>query len=406
MRDHAGQTRERPFPPARPSAASAVVQHDNWCYATDVALETIMDGRDTPPDLVILFASSDFAAHYPDLVREVHGRTGTGCLIGTSSRGAIAGRESHECEPALSMIAFWLPGAVLTPVRLHQEMLDTIDADDAPQFPAVDETKGWILFADPYRMDAQDALQRMRSRYAGVPFVGALASTMAQDRRVWVFLDDHVYDEGGVALAIAGPYTLQVAISQGAAPVGQPWTITGVERNRITTISNRPALDVLNDVVAAYPDGERDRVRQNLMLGFPMSEYHDAFYRGDFVVRGLLGVDEERGELIVGSIPRCGQTVQFQLRDAAGSSLDTQQALVDARAMLGDGEAVGGLLCTCRGRGRTMFGRPDHDARAVQSVFRDLPVAGMFSIGEIGPVMGVPALNGFAMAFGVIVHEG
>lgn len=406
MREHTGQTRGAPSRPARPSAVSTVVQHENWCYAVDVALDTVMEGQPGPPDLVILFASSDYSDDYPSLVQEVYRRTGAGCLIGTSSRGAIAGRESYECEPALSIIAFWLPGATLTPVRLHQAMLDSLDAEESPQLPPAAATNGWILFTDPYRMDAQDALLRMRHRYAGVPFVGALSSTMEQDRRVWVFLDEHVYDEGGVALAIGGPYRLQVAISQGADPVGHPWTITGVDRNRITTISNRPALDVLNDVVAAYPAGERDRVRQNLMLGFPMSEYHDRFYRGDFVVRGLMGIDEERGELIVGSIPRCGQTVQFQLRNATSSTLDTQQVLVDARAMIGEGELVGGVLCTCKGRGRAMFGRPDHDACAVRAVFRDMPVAGMFSFGEIGPVMGVPALNGFAMSLGVIVHEG
>src|SRR5699024_3661534 len=150
----------------------------------------------------------------------------------------------------------------------------------------------WIMFADPFRMDAQDALLRMRARYPGVPFAGALSSTIRQDRQVWVFLDDHVYDEGGVAIAIGGPYRLLAVTSQGAEPIGRPWTVTGVDRNRITAISNRPALDVLNDVVAAYPERERERVRHNLMLGFPMSEYRDAFYRGDFVVRGLLGVDE------------------------------------------------------------------------------------------------------------------
>lgn len=391
---------------SRPLAASAVVQHEDWRCAVDLALDTVLDGRTASPDLVILLASSDYAPHYADLVSEVYERTGTGCLVGSSARGGIAGRTSYEGEPALTLLALWLPGVVLTPIRLHQAMLDALDDPDTAWLPPCDETKGWLLFADPYRMDAQDVLLRLRTRYAGVPLAGALSSTMGQDRQVWVFLDDHVYDEGGVAVAIGGAYRLLSVTSQGAEPIGQPWTITGVDRNRITTISNRPALDVLDDVVTAYPENERERVRQNLMLGFPMSEYQDAFYRGDFVIRGLLGVDEERGELIVGSIPRCGQTVQFQLRNPASSSLDTRQVLVDARAMVGDGEAVGALLCTCKGRGQAMFGRSDHDACAVQSVFRNLPVAGMFSFGEIGPVSGVPALNAFAMTLGLIVHDG
>jgi small ligand-binding sensory domain FIST len=52
-----------------------------------------------------------------------------------------------------------------------------------------------------------------------------------------------------------------------------------------------------------------------------------------------------------------------------------------------------------------MFGRSDHDACAVRGVFPSVPLAGMFSFGEIGPVRGIPALNGFAMALGLIVHK-
>lgn len=406
MYEHAGRNRFEASASIRPTASATVVQHENWRYAVEVALDDVLAGRDSPPDLIILFASSAYSDHYPDLVREVYRRSEADCLIGSSSRGAIAGRESYETEPALSLLALWLPGATLTPVRLHQATLDAFEVDDAPSMPPVEDTRGWILFADPYRMDVQDALLRMRTRYPDAPVIGALSSTMEQDHRVWVFFDDHVYDEGGVAIAIGGPYRLEVVVSQGVDPVGTPLTITGVDRNRITTISNRPAVDVLDDVVSAWPVEQREWVRQNLTLGFPMSEYQDAFYRGDFVIRGLLGVDAESGALIVGSLPRRGQTVQFQLRNAINASLDTQQVLVDARAIVGDGEVVAGLMCTCKGRGRAMFGRADHDARAAQAVFQDMPMAGMFSFGEIGPVCGVPALNGFAMSLGMIIRDG
>jgi len=392
----------------RPTASASVVQSADWREAADGVLRDTLSGHETPPDLVVLFASSDFSDDYPQLVREVYRRTGTGCLIGSSSRGAIAGGESHECKPAISLIAMWLPGATLTPVRLHQAMLDAFDHPepmDLTYGPPLSETRGWIVFADPFRMDAQDALLRLRTRYPDVPVIGALSATMRSDRRVWVFFDDHVYDEGGVALAIGGPYSLQVSVSQGADPIGEPWTITGVERNLITSISNRPAADVMENLIDTYPLETREMVRHNLMLGFPMNEYQDDFYRGDFVIRGLMGIDEERRALIVGTIPREGQTIQFQLRDAVNASLDTQQMLVDARAMTGDRRIVAGIMCTCRGRGAAMFGRPDHDACAVQSVFEGLPIAGMFSFGEIGPVRGVAALNGFAMCLGLVVHE-
>ena len=247
--------------PVRPAASACVVQQDDWRQALDVVLAETVERHETPPDLVVLFASSAFADDYVELVRDVYQRTGTGCLIGSSSRGAIAGRVSYEDKPAMSLLALWLPGATLTPVRLHQAMLDVFDAPDIEHAfygPRPKDARGWIVFADPFRMDAQDALLRLRNRYPKTPVVGALSSTMESDRRVWVFFDDQVYDEGGVALALSGPYTLEVVVSQGADPVGEPWTITGVDRNLITSICDRPALNVMREVLKTFPVGQRD----------------------------------------------------------------------------------------------------------------------------------------------------
>jgi small ligand-binding sensory domain FIST len=288
-------------------------------------------------------------------------------------------------------------------VRLHQENQDVL-ADPMLWFDLhdlhPDEVAGWMVFAEPYRMDVQEAVRNLRSRYPETPMIGALASTTRADRRMWIFIDDHVYDEGGVALALQGPYRMDVVVSQGGDPVGEPWTVTGVDKNRITTISNRPALDVLKETLATL--GEESENDPPILIGFPMNEYQDEFRRGDFVVRGILGVDVENGSLIVGSIPRVGQTVQFHLRDPKTSSDDVQRLLGTVGKGIEPEALVAGLVCTCKGRGAAMFGSEDHDARAICEVFPRLPVAGMFSLGEIGPVRGVPALNGFAMAFAVI----
>lgn len=413
MRDHQAQFNasnigESPDHRNRPMAASAVVQASDWRFALDCLLEETLGEVMDAPDLVVLFASSTWSAEYDELLQEAHTRSRASCLVGSSSHGAIANDTSVENAPSMAMLALWLPGATLTPVRLHQSMLDVLDDPELWHemygLPHA-ETRGWIMFADPYRMDAQETVCRLRTLYPGTPMVGALASPTQADRRTWVFLDDHVYDEGGVALAISGPYGLRVVVSQGGDPIGQPWTITGVERNLITSISNRPATEVMRETIASLPEADRVSSERNLLLGFPMSEYQDVFCRGDFVVRGLLGIDEERGALMVGSIPRIGQTVQFQRRDGASSSLDLQQTLVDARAMVGEDQVVGGILCTCKGRGRKMFGTSDHDAALLRCAFGEMPFAGLFSLGEIGPVAGVTALNGFAASVGLIVHR-
>ena len=63
--------------------------------------------------------------------------------------------------------------------------------------------------------------------------------------------------------------------------------------------------------------------------------------------------------------------------------------------MLGDVDASAALLFTCNGRGRRMFGTPDHDAGVVAELLGPVPTAGGFCAGEIGPVGGQSHLHGF-----------
>jgi small ligand-binding sensory domain FIST len=45
-----------------------------------------------------------------------------------------------------------------------------------------------------------------------------------------------------------------------------------------------------------------------------------------------------------------------------------------------------GLLCTCHGRGRGLFGGPHHDAGLINELFPGLPLTGLFANVQIGPV--------------------
>ena len=48
-----------------------------------------------------------------------------------------------------------------------------------------------------------------------------------------------------------------------------------------------------------------------------------------------------------------------------------------------------------------MFGVPDHDARTLADELSDVPAAGFFAAGEIGPVGGEPFLHSFTATVAV-----
>jgi small ligand-binding sensory domain FIST len=119
-----------------------------------------------------------------------------------------------------------------------------------------------------------------------------------------------------------------------------------------------------------------------------IDEHKSAFERGDFLVRNVIGGDREVGALAVGDDVELGDVVQFQVRDATSAD-------EDLRLLLDGHDADGALVFTCNGRGRRLFGHPDHDAEVVARSIDSHAVAGMFCAGEIGPVGRRSFLHGF-----------
>ena len=114
-----------------------------------------------------------------------------------------------------------------------------------------------------------------------------------------------------------------------------------------------------------------------------MNEYLEEFHRGDFLVRNLLGGDPRSGSIAVGALPRTGQTLQFQRRDAAAATDDMLALLTRAGQKLAGATIYGGCLCSCNGRGRNLFGTPNHDAQMIQHHLGPLGLAG-FAMAKSG----------------------
>ncbi|MBA2758563.1 MAG: FIST C-terminal domain-containing protein [Chloroflexia bacterium] len=396
------------------AARSAAVATGSWKLAVDLVVADLHAGSppDRAPDLLFVFASDRWSDHFGEMLADLRRRTGATTMIGGSASGVLADHLEHECVPALSCLALWLPGVIADLLRLHQESLPLLDVPEtwhATTGVDPDQARGVILLADPFRMDAHLLVRGMSRCYPNTPIVGGMTSGANHDRRTWTFLDEQVYDEGGVALVLTGPVRLTPMVSQGCEPVGEPWTITRADRNTILEISNRPALDVLLDTARAVGASiDRESLPfGDWMIGFAIDEYRDRFDRGDFVIRGMLGGDMERKGIVVGGVPRVGQTVQFQMRDPGMAGVDLHQHLVDLRAALTDTPPVAGLLFTCNGRGKKLFGRQHHDTESVGGVFRSLPLAGMFCNGEIGPGgrREGSLLHGFTATLAMIVPD-
>jgi small ligand-binding sensory domain FIST len=202
-----------------------------------------------------------------------------------------------------------------------------------------------------------------------------------------------------VGVALAG-VDVRPAVSQGARPIGPEMVITACEDNEILELASKPALARLHDAIGELDPEERALAGRGLLLGIVIDENQPDYERGDFLIRGLLGVDEEEGSVRVGERVRVGQTVRLQVRDGASADDDLREVLGRHADALG-GPPAGALLFSCNGRGSNMFGQPDHDAAALEGAFGGVPAAGFFCAGEIGPVGPRSFVHGFTATMAV-----
>ena len=91
---------------------------------------------------------------------------------------------------------------------------------------------------------------------------------------------------------------------------------------------------------------------------------------------------------------RVGQTVQFHVRDAATADEDLH-ALLQLDVHAHEKQPAAALLFSCNGRGTRLFDQPNHDAGAVRAEAGEIPLAGFFAQGEIGPIGGQNFIHGF-----------
>lgn len=388
-------------------STAAIDENAHWVDA----LSGIGLGEDSPapaPDLALFFASP----LYPDLgnlLDQAYRRSAASVLVGCSGHGVIGLAREVEGGPALSLLNLILPGTQLYPKHIEQEeaaglrtSLAWRDWLGAPEA----RVNAWLVFADPFTFDTEELIDALSAAYPDRPIMGGLASGMPERRGTWLFLNGEVYRSGAVLVGIGGAYTLRAVVAQGAMPIGRPWRITAAQRNVIRTLGDRPALEVLNETLESLPSDLRQRAARNLLAGLAMDEGKDHLEQGDFVIRNLVGVDPDAKAIAIGAEPRVGETLQFQVRDAAAADEDLRRQLASASQSLKGIEVPGALLCTCNGRGVGLFGTADHDARAVAETLDSVPLAGFFCNGEIGPVGGRVYLHGFTASLAVFVPAG
>jgi small ligand-binding sensory domain FIST len=349
-----------------------------------------------PADLVAVFAASPNLDSVEDGLAAVEARLGSRALMGCGAQGVLGdGREVEQ-----GGVVVW--AASLGDGEAQSFHLEPLAAGDdglvIAGLPELDDADALIMLADPYSFPIEPLLAQLGDDFPGLPIIGGLSSARGPDGTVLLH-DDAVVNTGAVGAVLRG-VDVRACVSQGARPIGPEMVITAADGNVVHELASRPALMRLREAIAELSVEERVLAANGLLLGIVIDENRPEYERGDFLVRGLVDVDEESGSVTVGDVVRVGQTARLQVRDGASADEDLRAALSKQLREL-RGPPAGALVFTCNGRGVGMFGEPDHDAAALEDTFGAVAAAGFFCAGEIGPVGARNFLHGFTATMAV-----
>lgn len=391
------------------AAASGLSSHVDAVMAAEQVCEQVSQGlAGARPDLSLLFISGGHAAQAAAIAAEVRKSMDPGALLGVTGDGVVGADVEMERQPAVSMLAVTMPGTTVQSF-LYADMPFVGDNDPAAQeklarvIGAEKDLRGVFMFADPFSVPAApvvEAMSRCRSAVPGlkrVPVIGGMASAAKGPGGNAIVLNDRVLRSQGAGLSVRGSVSIDTLVSQGCRPIGKPWIITDGGRNAVKQLGGRPALEVLRETLEELNDADRQLIPNGVFVGRVINEYKDRFGRGDFLVRGIVGVDQGSGALGVGDNVRRGQTIQFHLRDAATAGEDLR-LLLDAQRL--QVPPAGAMLVTCNGRGSGLFGERHHDVRTISAALsvkadEPMPMAGFSAAGEFGPIGDDSFIHGF-----------
>lgn len=394
--------------------------------AIDEVVNKIKNKLDGNADLGIVFISSAFASDYPRLMPILLDKLPLPCVIGCGGGGIVGMKNDYqpleiEGNPALSLTVASLPDVEITPFHIIPEDLPDLDSPPSAWWDIVnvsmEKQPNFILLSDPFSAKINELLEGLDFAYPGAVKIGGLASASTMGVASGLFYydgsnSDYLFrTDGTVGLALTGNIQVESIVAQGCRPIGDVFQVTKGQRNVILEMENTQGktdspLNLLRELINSLNAEDQELAQYALFIGIARDEFKFQLNAGDFLIRNLVGVDPKYGAIAVGDRIRAGQRLKFHLRDAKASADDLETLLTNyynQKSTLDN--TVGALMFSCLGRGEGLYGKPNFDSQLFLDYVTDIPIAGFFCNGEIGPVAGSTFLHGYTSVFGIFSQK-
>ncbi len=346
-------------------------------------------------DLAVIYISPHFKTNATEIGKSLRTSLKARIFIGCSADGVIETNEEIEDAQAISLFTASMPGVELKPFSLnHSDWGKTLENKDSfnKTIPYSEDTKLFMLLADPFTAPMDDVLRSFNQFHPGIPIIGGIVSGSRGPGQSILFFNDQVFNTGAVGITFSGTFEADIIVSQGCRPIGDPFIVTEAKDNVVVSLDGMPPLACLQNLFPQLPLEEQELLQKGLFLGIAVDPEKELFGRGDFLIRGVISIDDQTGAMTIGDYINKNDIVQFHVRDARTAKEDLELLLTPQKFVA---PPQGALLFSCNGRGTHLYDHPNGDISTIQKALGKVNLSGFFCAGEIGPIGGKNFLHGF-----------
>ena len=359
-----------------------------------VEAQRIAHGLNSGFDLAFVFMTPHFTYLVRELSSTLKRQLNIEILIGCTAESVVGRDQEVEDRAGISLVAAQLANVQSSPFILQSDNWPVMllqPEEFARVVDAPPDTQLILLLCDPFTAPVDDILHAFNQVYPEIPVAGGLASGALRPFGNALLINDQVADRGAVGVALSGHLDVDVVVSQGCRPIWRPLKVIHALKNKIYNLDGRAPLAWLQDLIPELTESDRALLQQGLFIGRAIKPDPDNLGRGDFLIRGVIGIDQQSGAISIGDQVTDGEYIQFHLRDALTAREDLEMMLIPQTFRP---PPAGAMLFTCNGRGRRLYDVPNGDISTIQQNLGGTPLAGFFCSGEIGPIGGVNFLHG------------
>jgi len=344
-----------------PALEAAHAFAEDWRAALDGCLAhlSVPEGA----NLGFVYFSDRYTTHAEDIVSELRAATAVQDWVGSVGIG-ICGRGDAKVDS----------GGIAVMVGRFEPDSFQVFSGRQPLSASIGEPYFAVVHADPNTPDMPDLVADM----AGKVSSGFITGGMSSARESTVQVANSVLSGGISGVSFSEKVAVATRLTQGCAPLPGRHVITEAERNIISTIDGRPALEVYKEAVGEVLARDIPHAANFILVGLPVAGREAS----DYLVRNVVGIDPKSGLIAINELVETGRALLFVRRDGDAALQDLRRMLHELQASL-PSPPRGGLYFSCLGRGGQMFGDDAVEPQLIRETFGDIPLAGFFCNGEI-----------------------